>query len=377
MLVVSATATAGGKCDICVEHGGLRRDRYCVDSMKDLVKNNQRYDHLDGWRGLAIIFLLIGHFYPVPGINFGHFGVNLFFVLSGLLMSRLLFVKSIPIRLFYKRRISRIFPAFYTFLAVVVCIFSLTDTSIDWPEVSMAAIFLSNYFQGEIGHAVMPFGHVWSLSVEEHSYILLSLIAVAVRRRWCHPMHGIAFFTGIFAMVGVWYWLIFSGSKLGFQMWYHSEVSAYGIFVSAFFLLLFGERKIPELPAITYPALALIGMGLHWWSVPFPIMMIFGVGALALLINLLAQAPKAIKSALSFYPLRKFGIWSFSIYLWQQPFYLAHSRHDMPSWIACTLAVAAGIGSYYLLEKPARNYLNKRWAKEVQIDAACAAAHAA
>ena len=74
--------------------------------MSDIEQNSQHFDYLDGWRGLAIIFLLIGHFYPVPGINFGHFGVNLFFVLSGLLMSRLLFVKSVPIPLFYKRRIS-------------------------------------------------------------------------------------------------------------------------------------------------------------------------------------------------------------------------------------------------------------------------------
>ncbi|CAH0287860.1 hypothetical protein SRABI118_03981 [Massilia sp. Bi118] len=36
--------------------------------------------YLDGWRGLAIVFLLIGHFLPVPGLNFGAIGVSLFFV---------------------------------------------------------------------------------------------------------------------------------------------------------------------------------------------------------------------------------------------------------------------------------------------------------
>jgi hypothetical protein len=47
--------------------------------------------YLDGWRRLAICFLLLGHFFPVPGINFGTAGVNLFFVLSGFLTARILF----------------------------------------------------------------------------------------------------------------------------------------------------------------------------------------------------------------------------------------------------------------------------------------------
>ena len=74
-----------------------------------------RYDYLDGWRGLAIGILLIGHFFPVPGINLGAVGVNLFFVLSGWLMARLLFVQQVSSASFYRRRISRIFPAHFFF----------------------------------------------------------------------------------------------------------------------------------------------------------------------------------------------------------------------------------------------------------------------
>lgn len=75
--------------------------------------------HLDGWRGLAIATLLVGHFFPVPGINFGTVGVNLFFVLSGLLMGRLLFEKQEPISRFYRRRIARIIPAHVAFLLII------------------------------------------------------------------------------------------------------------------------------------------------------------------------------------------------------------------------------------------------------------------
>ena len=200
--------------------------------------------YLDGWRGMAIICLLIGHFYPIPGINLGRVGVNLFFVLSGLLMAQLLFVRATPLRLFYKRRISRIAPAFYALLTVIVCVAAVAGTRINWSEVAMAALFVNNYFPGEVGHPTMPFGHVWSLSVEEHAYILLSLIALAARRRWCNPVYAIAFFISLFAIAGIAYWRIFSSAKLQFDMWYHSEVAAYGIFISAFFLLILHGRSI-------------------------------------------------------------------------------------------------------------------------------------
>lgn len=82
--------------------------------------------YLDGWRGLAIFFLLAGHFFPLPGINFGAVGVNLFFVLSGFLMARLLFVDAVPIPTFYRRRAARIFPAVACLLAIIVAVYLAT-----------------------------------------------------------------------------------------------------------------------------------------------------------------------------------------------------------------------------------------------------------
>lgn len=319
-------------------------------------------NYLDGWRGLAISFLLIGHFFPVPGINLGIAGVNLFFVLSGLLMARLLFVQKVPISLFYKRRISRIFPAVFFFLVAVVLTYLARGRAIDWAEVTAAATFLINYFPGEPGNAVMPFGHIWSLCVEEHSYILLSAIAVTARRRVADDQRMTALFTTLFAMAGIYYWTQYMGERLDFERWIHSEVSAFGIFASAFLLLFFRDRRIPSLPVFAYPALLAFGFAMHWWSVPQPIRTIAGVGAFALAVNLLAGAPKLIQSALSFRPLRQVGIWSFSIYLWQQPFYLYVHREEMPKLLGISLALIFGIASFYLLEKPARGYLNRRWA---------------
>ena len=78
-----------------------------------------RLDYLDGWRGLAIVLVLQSHFLPSHAIDSGQLGVDIFFCLSGLLMSNLLFVKRVSLVHFYKRRISRILPAFLLFITVV------------------------------------------------------------------------------------------------------------------------------------------------------------------------------------------------------------------------------------------------------------------
>lgn len=130
--------------------------------------------YLDGWRGLAIAFLLVGHFFPVPGLGLGTIGVNLFYVLSGLLMARLLFVDRVPIPVFYRRRISRIMPGFLVFVALVTLAYLVLGKPVAWSEVATALTFTKNYFLASAEETAMPFGHIWSLSVEEHSYILLT-----------------------------------------------------------------------------------------------------------------------------------------------------------------------------------------------------------
>jgi peptidoglycan/LPS O-acetylase OafA/YrhL len=321
--------------------------------------------YLDGWRGLAIVLLLVGHFFPVPGINFGAVGVSLFFVLSGLLMGQLLFVKKVPLPLFYRRRIARIFPALFVMLAAVTAAYAAAGAPIAWPELLHAALFFNNYTAG-ISRQGMPFGHIWSLSVEEHAYIALSLVALWSRRTGAGAAAPVALAAAASAAIGVFYWTRFSGAELHFGWWLHSEVSAYGIFISALLLLVLRRRALPRLAWIGWiasPALLGAGLVLHWWSVPLPVRTIAGVGLFALAVNLLGQAPAPVKALLSLRPLRQAGTWSYSIYLWQQPFYLAQHRAGVPAWLALALGVGAGIASFYLVEQPARAWLNARWGR--------------
>lgn len=313
---------------------------------------------LDGWRALAIGSLYVGHFYPIAGINLGAVGVNLFFVLSGLLMARILFVRPVPIPTFYKRRIARVFPSLYFFILAMACAYALFGVDRSWSEIAAAVSFTNNYFRGD---NVMPFGHVWSLCVEEHSYVLLSLVALGHRAGRLDAGRTVGLLALMWAAFGVAYWLLFSGAQLEFDYWRHSEVSAFGIFAAAWVLLRPGLGALRRLPPWSIVALALAGVGAHWWSVPLPLRLAIGSGAFALAVNMVDRAPAPVRRLLSLAPLRQLGLWSFSLYLWQQPFYQLVRHHGMPAWQGVLLALASGITSYYLLEKPARGWLNRRW----------------
>ena len=96
-----------------------------------LIPRENRNPLLDGWRGIAILLVLQAHFLPINYIHTGRFGVDVFFVLSGLLMSNILFVKRTPLKIFYVRRISRIFPVFFVFV-ITVYLFSYFVNNLEY-----------------------------------------------------------------------------------------------------------------------------------------------------------------------------------------------------------------------------------------------------
>lgn len=332
-------------------------------------------DYLDGWRGLAILLLMLGHFTPLPGLSLGRLGVDLFFVLSGLLMGRLLFIKGTPLPLFYRRRISRIFPALYTLILLILIARWYGDGPIAWDETGLAALFLNNYVFVHHGHAVMPFGHTWSLAVEEQSYVLLSVVALGARRHVWRALPLMAVLVALCVAATLYYWRTSSAAQLEFVFAYHTEVAAFGLFASVLIGLWLQRRAVPRLPGWCYPALLLLALLAHWWSMPFPVTILVGNAALALLVNLLPQAPHALLRCLSWAPLRQLGLWSFSLYLWQQPLYLQHYWHGLSSWIALPLSLLAGVISYCLVEKPARQWLNSHWGRAPTQAGAGMAAH--
>ncbi len=132
---------------------------------------------LDGVRGVAILLVMAFHLGPVPG---GFLGVDIFFVLSGFLITSLLMEEwqssgAICLKQFYLRRALRLLPAFVLLLFLCcLSIFSLPSADEKWlrlREAAVAACYLSNWPM--LHQTSMPIlGHTWSLSVEEQFYIL-------------------------------------------------------------------------------------------------------------------------------------------------------------------------------------------------------------
>jgi peptidoglycan/LPS O-acetylase OafA/YrhL len=146
-----------------------------------------RIKFLDGWRGLAIFTVLIGHFSPLDP-ELGSFGVELFFVLSGRLMAQILFEKKMALPIFFQRRFARVYPALVvlviglTLLSAVAAILG-KDRGIDVLSAVAALTFTFNYLPALGYPTSRTLEHIWSLAVEEHCYALLALLAIFRRRR--------------------------------------------------------------------------------------------------------------------------------------------------------------------------------------------------
>lgn len=134
----------------------------------------RHFPQLDGLRGLAIVLVLAGHVLEFGfGIHtdFGGLGVLLFFLLSGFLITGLLDREktrtgAISLRAFYIRRVLRLFPALFIFLATQ-CVLIETRVVTDTPWYAVAACLL--YVRNIWGRGSTT-GHIWSLSLEEQFY---------------------------------------------------------------------------------------------------------------------------------------------------------------------------------------------------------------
>lgn len=149
------------------------------------------YPALDGLRGAAIILVVLLHnFRFVDYFHFGWLGVDLFFVLSGFLITEnLLYSLDKPyfLRNFYIRRLLRIFPLYY--LLLVICLFILPsiNKNIDMSYYTGNQLWLWAFLQNWLFIFKSPYGdqsllHTWSLAVEEQFYLLWPLIILLVRK---------------------------------------------------------------------------------------------------------------------------------------------------------------------------------------------------
>jgi peptidoglycan/LPS O-acetylase OafA/YrhL len=160
----------------------------------------------DGIRFVAIAFVLLHHFTLKFGhkISAGYFGVELFFVLSGFLITRIIYDSTGPIFSYYKtfmgRRALRIFPTYYLLIAIMFIAGDPSARKYFFPLIT----YTFNYTIAEKGLSGIPFIHFWSLCVEEQFYVIWPFIILGLRHRF-----KLLLLTLSFIVVAGWIQMVF------------------------------------------------------------------------------------------------------------------------------------------------------------------------
>jgi peptidoglycan/LPS O-acetylase OafA/YrhL len=288
---------------------------------------------IDGLRAIAVLSVVFNH----AGIllfHGGYIGVDIFFVISGYLITGIIVreinASDFSLVRFYERRIRRIYPALFVTILFTVLASAILYSGSNFRDFGKSVLattfFFSNiHFWTETGYfdgpaQIKPLLHTWSLAVEEQFYIvfplLLFLLASFFRKKILHILTWIAlssFFWSIFAL--------------------HSDPSGafYFAHLRAWELLIGGLLALNLVSAKTSPTvnnvLALIGIGmiivptfLYTETTGFPgFAVAIPVLGTALIIYCGTENPAFINRLLSIRPLVFVGKISYSLYLWHWP----------------------------------------------------------
>jgi peptidoglycan/LPS O-acetylase OafA/YrhL len=308
---------------------------------------------LDGIRAVAIGFVLLGHCTAsVYSTALGMFGVSIFFVLSGYLITRTMLLDEAAhgrLRLgnFYRRRALRIFPAFYAFL-ITLAVLSMLGFVPGQDRITWLAS--AAYFRNLAGHKPLT-GHLWSLALEEQFYLFWPVLFVATRR------HRLTFIGAAVAAFTLWRGICVYG--------YHGQpIPLFD--VGSFYwrtdlrmdtFLIGGAFAIADWSWVkTAPVFLALPILFSW--VPLasgsaflaPLDTVVTAVLLAAVIAWLVANPESAPSRLLSHRMPvMIGILSYSIYLWQQLF--VYHRPNLQWWNFAALAFVSS-ASYLLIERP-------------------------
>ncbi len=324
---------------------------------------------LDGWRAIAITLVLFAHV-RLPGnalqqiSPYGAMGVHLFFAISGFLITNRLLEEGTSLRAFYIRRAFRILPAAFLYLAVL-CALGLAGA---WIPLNAGQIMASLFFYRN--YYVLPAaqgwytGHYWSLSVEEHFYLLWPalLLWLGTRRaRWAAPALACVFalWRGLdtqFGWVAAW-------NPAWKDLVERTDYRLDGLFWGCAAALLWdwrparkwlATRSRDEYALITVAVIVLLLV----LQPPGFVAMFAFLMPLPLLFTV-ARPQGWLGRLLESRPAAWFGRISYSVYLWQMLFLVTYGIPLSLGWaqqfpVNLVLILVPACASYYLVERPLR-----------------------
>jgi peptidoglycan/LPS O-acetylase OafA/YrhL len=316
------------------------------------VKSGLKYRaDIDGLRAVAVLSVLAFHI-GLSRFGGGFVGVDVFFVISGYLISSIIFAdinaSRFTIAGFYERRIRRIFPALVAMLAVasvVAVIYLLPGELVDYAKSMLAATGSASnlYFWSHSGYFSSPTSkpllHTWSLAVEEQFYISFPLFLLLVRRFFPQRLRT--------AVVALFVVSFVSSCVVVVR---NPETAFYMPYTRAWELLLGTLLSLGMFPCLRSAWLrnlaTLSGIGMIMWSVLFYTQETLFPGASALLpcvgSGLIIWAGEGgaslVGSVLSWRPVVFIGLISYSLYLWHWPVIVLRHMGMLVGLGAVTLA---------------------------------------
>jgi peptidoglycan/LPS O-acetylase OafA/YrhL len=320
---------------------------------------------------LSILFVILGHLggtrgFPIGGNHvflpfLASLGVRVFFVISGYLITRLLFLEqrergSIYLPTFYFRRAFRILVPYYVFLLGMVFAARMGLVELHPGDLGYALAYLSNYHL----HGAWTLAHTWSLAVEEQFYLLWPALLVLLGRRRSLKIAAALLVLGPVARIAVWYLQPALRDGIGHTFGTVADSLAAGCLLAGVsdrlwarprYRALLGSPWLALLPC----ALLLLGLIDDRPRIAFTVGAVAINVGVALCVDHCLRFPSSLATrVLSLAPMIAIGRASYSIYLWQQPL-LNREAPGLPSSFPLGFIAMAAISTlaYFAVEKPA------------------------
>lgn len=366
---------------------------------------------LDGLRALAVIAVMLFHA-QWPAAKGGFLGVDVFFVLSGFLITAQLTLEMqakgrISLCAFFMRRLVRLQPALLLLLLVYAGCGTWTNwlppqVAGVWPtDVAVVALAMAHWARAWEWHAPDYLGHTWSLGIEEQFYLLWAVAMAMFARRHATPATVIpwalagALFSAVWMaglhLMGATPSRLYNGLDTRAMALLTGCVLALALIRShpeRIFLHGNAENRVngPLAQGRTHPwggyaGIALLLGSMHILTWTQPVMFFGGYFLVALLtawlLRCLVLAPdRGCSSLLSWSPLVYIGQWSYGLYLWHYPMFRVAEyqagQYGVPFAVAMVLGalttVVISAASYHLVERPLRlGYARRRAQRRAQI----------
>jgi peptidoglycan/LPS O-acetylase OafA/YrhL len=232
-----------------------------------------RIKELDGVRGIAILMVILFHY---GYLGFGWIGVQIFFVLSGYLITTILlrerdFTLGIYLKRFYWRRSLRIFPLYFGYLLLItVCYLLFSNPAVFGEQWLFLYTYTFNIYSTLPSYQNSFFlGHLWSLSIEEQFYLVWPLLVfVLPRASFNRVLLGLLLITPLIRFIAAWLVGAAAGERAGMTVYYLTicQIDAFATGAAIASVNLSRIQRPHKAFRLVLLATILIGLASVWWQ---------------------------------------------------------------------------------------------------------------